>query len=479
MPEFTEQPVSFLVVGGRVVDPASGRDEGTDLLIVDGLISEVGPGLAAAYPNVGQVEAAGLLVTPGFVDLHTHLRTPGQSHKETVATGTAAAAAGGYTTIVQMPNTEPPFDTPDRLIGASHHARTEGIVRVLTAGTITKVRAGRAVAPIAELAEAGAVAITDDGDFVADTHVMRAAYELAATVGIPVSQHCEAQSLVGSGFAHLGDVSRQLGISGRPASGEDAAVARDIALVASSGGHAHIQHLSSAGAVALVRTAKIRGVHVTAEVTPHHLVLTDQALLNPRDGHPYDTLAKCNPPLRTSIDVAACVEALADGTIDAIATDHAPHAANEKQTTLEAAPSGIIGLETAFSVGLQLVNAGHLDLSTLIHRLTAGPVAAWALDKRTKLNGLGSLAPGAPADITFIDLDAVWTVSRETLHSRSENTPFLGQQLRGRVVATIAAGQLVYELVAPESLTDAQPEDEHAGGERPGDEYPAEDQTDE
>ena len=463
MPETTQQPVSFLIVGGRILDPASGRDEVTDLFVVDGRISEVGPGLAATHPDVGHVEAAGLLVTPGFVDLHTHLRTPGQSHKETVASGTAAAAAGGFTTIVQMPNTQPPFDTPDRLIGAAHHARNEGIVRVLTAGTITVGRAGREVAPIAELVAAGAVAVTDDGDFVDDARVMRAAYEAAAEVGIPVSQHCESPSLVDSGFAHLGEISRQLGIPGRPASGEDAAVARDIALANLSGGHAHIQHLSSAGAVALVRAAKARGVHVTAEVTPHHLVLTDQALLNPRDGRPYDPLAKCNPPLRTPIDVAACVEALADGTIDAIATDHAPHAANEKLTTLEAAPPGMIGLETAFSIGLQLVDAGHLDLRTLIHRLTAGPVAAWGLAERTKLPGLGSLAPGAPADIAFIDLDARWTVSRETLHSRSENTPFLGHELQGRVVATIAAGRLVHELAAEEFPVEEQPAEEQAG----------------
>jgi dihydroorotase len=461
MVETTQQPVSFLVVGGRVLDPASSRDEIADVLIVDRRVSEIGPGLAAAYPDLGRVEASGLLVTPGFVDLHTHLRTPGQSQKETVASGTAAAAAGGFTTIVQMPNTQPPFDTADRLIGGSHHARTEGIVRVLTAGTITEGRAGRAVAPIDQLAEAGAVAVTDDGDFVADTHVMRAAYQLAASVDIPVSQHCEVQALVGSGFAHLGEVSRQLDIPGRPASGEDAAVARDIALAASTGGHAHIQHLSSAGAVALVRAAKARGVHVTAEVTPHHLLLTDQALLNPRDGRPYDTLAKCNPPLRTPLDVAACVEGLADGTIDAIATDHAPHAADEKRTTLEAAPPGMIGLETAFSVGLQLVEAGALDLTTLIHRLTAGPVAAWGLEKRTRLPGLGSLAPGAPADLAFIDLDARWTVSRDTLRSRSENTPFIGRELQGQIVATIADGQLVHELAAEETLGD-EGDDEQA-----------------
>jgi dihydroorotase len=456
MPETNQRHPSFLVVGGRVIDPTSGRDEIADLLVVDGRISDIGAGLAAVHPGVGQVQAAGLLVTPGFVDLHTHLRTPGQSHKETVATGTIAAAAGGYTTIVQMPNTDPPFDTPDRLIGATHHAQNEGIIRVLTAGTITVDRSGHEVAPIAALVAAGAVAISDDGDFVTDTIVMRAAYELAAEVVIPVSQHCEAPVLVNSGFAHLGDISRQLGVPGRPASGEDSAVARDIALANITGGHAHIQHLSSAGSVMLVRAARARGIHVTAEVTPHHLVLTDQALLSPRNNYPYDTLAKCNPPLRTQLDVAACVEALADGTIDAIATDHAPHTASEKQTTLEAAPPGMIGLETAFSIGLKLVDAGHLDLSTLIHKLTAGPVAAWALDKRTKLDGLGSLTPGAPADITLIDLDASWTVNRETLHSRSENTPFLGQQLRGRVVATIVAGQLVYELAGDEQPADEQ-----------------------
>jgi len=456
MPDTSDRAPSFLVTGGRVVDPASNRDEIADILVIDGRISEVGPGLAAAHADVGQVEAAGLLVTPGFIDLHTHLRTPGQSHKETVATGTAAAAVGGFTTIVQMPNTNPPFDTPDRIAEANQHAREEGIVRVLTAGTITRGRNGRELAPIAELVQAGAVAISDDGDFVYDTRVMRAGYELAAQIGVPVSQHCESPSLVDSGFAHLGEVSRKLGIPGRPAAGEEAAVARDIALAEVTHGHAHIQHLSSAGSVALVRAAKARGIHVTAEVTPHHLVLTDQALLNPRDEQPYDTLAKCNPPLRTAMDVAACIEGLADGTIDAIATDHAPHAPSEKHTTLEAAPPGMIGLETAFSLGLQLVDAGQIDLSTLIHRLTVGPVAAWKLDRRTNIAGLGSLAPGAPADMAFIDLDAAWTVSRETLRSRSENTPFLGRQLKGRVVATIADARLVYELVEGDTAPGGQ-----------------------
>ncbi len=463
MPETTHHPASFLIVGGRILDPASGRDEVADMFVVDGRISEIGPGLAAAHTHVRHVEATGLLVTPGFVDLHTHLRTPGQEHKETVASGTAAAAAGGFTTIVQMPNTQPPFDTPDRLIGAVHHSGNEGLVRVLTTGTITVGRAGREVAPIAELVAAGAVAVTDDGDFVDDARVMRTAYEVAAEVGIPVSQHCESRSLVNSGFAHLGDISRQLGIPGRPASGEDSAVARDIALANITGGHTHIQHLSSAGAVALVRAAKARGVHVTAEVTPHHLVLTDQALLNPRDGRYYDPFAKCNPPLRTPIDVAACVEALADGTIDAIATDHAPHAANEKLTTLEAASPGMIGLETAFSLGLQLVAAGHLDLRTLIHRLTAGPVAAWGLSERTKLPGLGSLAPGAPADIALVDLGARWIVSSETIHSRSENTPFLGHELQGRVVATISAGRLVHEIATEELPVGAQSAEQQVG----------------
>ncbi len=446
MSRTTSPPASYIVAGGRVLDPQSGRDELADILIANGRIEGLAPDISRHHPALERVDAGGLLLAPGFVDLHTHLRTPGQSHKETVATGTAAAAAGGFTTIVQMPNTLPPPDSAAGVEAASEHATVEGLVRVLPSGVITSGRAGQTVAPISELAAAGAVTVSDDGDFVADTALMRTAYEAAQVAGIPISQHCEVPELVGTGSADLGQVSRKLGVQGRPAAAEEAAVARDIALAALTGGQAHIQHLSSAGAVELVRTARRRGIPVTAEVTPHHLVLTAEALLRPRDGHPYDTLAKCNPPLRTSGDRAALIAGLADGTIQAIATDHAPHTLAEKQTTLDDAPPGMIGLETALAATLALVNSGKLDLMTLVGALTIGPVRAWRLDQRPGLSGLGTLAVGAPADVAVVDLEAGWTVTREALRSRSANTPFLGTRFTGRVVATIAGGRLVHDI---------------------------------
>ena len=441
-----ESPTPLAITGGRVVDPASGRDELADVVIEDGRVSHVGPGAAALAPDADRVDATGLIVSPGFVDLHVHLREPGQSHKETIETGTAAAAAGGFTTICQMPNTDPPLDRAKRVEDARKRVGERGVIRVLTAGTVTRNREGRELADLEELAEAGVVAFSDDGDFVEDTELMREGYRQAAGLGVPVSQHCELPSLVGGGIAHLGAVATQLGVRGRPASAEDAAVARDIALAALTGGHAHIQHVSTAGAVALVRDAKERGVSVTAEVTPHHLVLTQQALLHVLSGEPYNTDAKCNPPLREARDVAACVAGLADGTIDAIATDHAPHQPEEKAQSLEKAPPGMIGLETAIPYIMSLVDSDLVPLGTAIERLTLGPVRAWRLDERLGLPGLGTLGVGAPGDVTLIDPGDMWTVSVDTLRSKSHNTPLLGEQVVGRAVATVAGGVLVHDL---------------------------------
>ena len=439
-----EHPEPLAITGGRVVDPASGRDEIADVVIEDGRVVLVGVG--AAPPGIERVDATGLVVSPGFVDLHTHLRTPGQSHKETIETGTAAAAAGGFTTICQMPNTDPPFDRRKRVEDAQKRAAKDGVVRVLTVGTITKEREGQELASLNELADAGVVAFSDDGDFVADTELMRAGYERAAVLGIPVSQHCEVPDLVEGGIAHLGTVATQLGVAGRPSGGENAAVARDIALAALTGGHAHIQHVSTAGAVALLRDAKERGISVTAEVTPHHLMLTQHALLHSLAGEPYNTNAKCNPPLREERDVAACVAALADGTIDAVATDHAPHQADEKARSLEDAPAGMIGLETAIPYLMGLVDSGAIYLATAIERLTLGPVRAWRLDEQLRLPGLGTLGVGAPGDVTLVDPSAAWTVSVDTLVSKSHNTPLLGEQVVGRAVATIVGGELVHDV---------------------------------
>ncbi|MDA0351282.1 MAG: dihydroorotase [Chloroflexi bacterium] len=434
------------IIGGRVVDPASGRDEVADIVIEGGRVTQVGRGAAASAPQAERIDATGLIVSPGFVDLHVHLRTPGQSHKETIESGTAAAAAGGFTTIVQMPNTDPPFDRRKRVEDAVKRAAEEGVVRVLTAGTITRDREGRDLAPLNELAEAGAVAFSDDGDFVVNTELMRTGYERAAVLGLPISQHCELPQLTNSGVAHLGAVARQLGVPGSPSSSEDAAVARDLALAALTGGQAHIQHVSTAGAVALIRDAKERGVPVTAEVTPHHLVLTQHALLHALAGEQYNTDAKCNPPLREEHDVAACVAALADGTIDAIATDHAPHQPDEKARGLIEAPPGMIGLETAIPFVMSLVDNGYISLGAAIERLTLGPVRAWRLDAQLGLPGLGTLGVGAPGDVVLIDPSAQWVVSVDTLRSKSHNTPLLGEQVVGRAVATIVGGEVVHDI---------------------------------
>lgn len=437
------------IVHGRVVDPASGRDEIADVVVEGGRVTHVGEGAAAAVPGADRIDATGLIVSPGFVDLHVHLRTPGQSHKETIESGTAAAAAGGFTTICQMPNTDPPLDRRKRVEDARKRAAEDGVIRVLTAGTVTKDREGDELAALDELADAGVVAFSDDGDFVVDDNLMRAGYERAAILGLPVSQHCELPSLVDGGIVNLGAVARQLGVAGRPSGGENAAVARDIALAALTGGHAHIQHVSTAGAVALIRDAKERGLPVTAEVTPHHLVLTEQALLHVLGAEPYNTDARCNPPLREQRDVDACVAALADGTIDAIATDHAPHQPDEKARPLEEAPPGMIGLETAIPYVMSLVDNGAIPLSAAIERLTLGPVRAWHLEQQLGLPGLGTLGVGAPGDVAIIDPGDMWSVSVDTLQSLSHNTPLLGEQVVGRAVVTVFGGAVVHDIRGP------------------------------
>ncbi len=441
-----DAPSPLAIVHGRVVDPASGRDEIADVVVEDGRVTHVGEGAAHAVPGADRIDATGLIVSPGFVDLHVHFRTPGQSHKETIETGTAAAAAGGFTTVCQMPNTDPPFDRRKRVEDARRRAAEEGVVRLVTTGTITQDREGHELAALDELADAGVVAFTDDGDFVDDTHLMQAGYERAAILGLPIAQHCEVPALVDGGLIHLGPVATQLGVAGRPAGGENAAVARDIALAALTGGHAHIQHVTTAGAVALIRDAKERGLHVTSEVTPHHLVLTQQALLHVIGDEPYNTDAKCNPPLRDQHDVDACIAGLADGTIDAIATDHAPHQPDEKARAIEEAPPGMVGLETAIPYVMSLVDNGHVPLSVAIERLTLGPVRAWHLDQQLGLPGLGTLAVGAPGDVAVIDPGDMWTVSVDTLQSRSHNTPLIGEQVVGRAVVTVFGGEIVHDI---------------------------------
>ncbi len=436
---------SLAIRGARVLDPGHGLDKIADVLIENGRIAKVGAALAAAQV----IEAEGLVVCPGFVDIHCHLRDPGFEHKETIETGTRAAARGGFTTVCCMPNTEPPIDSRATVEYVLRTAAAVGLVRVLPIGCVSQGRHGEALAELADLAEAGAVGFSDDGNPVADSALMRRALEYSRALGLPVIDHCEEPSLTKEGVMHEGWVATRLGLRGQPAAAEEAAVARDIALAEFTGSHVHIAHVSTRGSVELVRAAKARGVSVTAEVTPHHLTLTHEAVaFSPagNGGLTYDTNAKVNPPLRTREDVEACVEGLLDGTIDAIATDHAPHALEDKLCEFDQAAFGISNFETALGALLTLVPGGRLDLPTLVAKLTAGPVKALALDRRPGLDGLGSLAPGAPADVVVFDPQQEWVVEPERFASKGRNTPLAGRTLRGQVVATVCGGRVVYTL---------------------------------
>lgn len=443
-----------LIRNGRVLDPGRGVDLTGDVLIRDGRIAAVGPSLPADGAEV--IDASGLVVAPGFVDLHCHLRDPGFEYKETIATGTQAAARGGFTTVCCMPNTDPPIDTRATVEYVLRTAAASGAVRVLPIGCVSRPpqgNAGRELAELADLGEAGCVAFSDDGAPVADGALLRRALEYARIDGLSIIDHCEDPALSAGGVMHEGWVSTRLGLRGQPAAAEEAFVARDIAVAAQVGAPVHIAHVSTRAAVELIRRAKERGLPVTAEVTPHHLTLTHHAVAFSPDGDRqrraepaeallYDTNAKVNPPLRTRDDVAACIEALRDGVIDAIATDHAPHAGYEKSVEFDAAPFGISGLETAFGLCMTLVEAGALDLATLIEWLTAGPVRALGLDRSVR--GLGSLAEGAPGDVVLLDPEAEWTVEPERFASKGRNTPLAGRILRGKVVATVYDGRVVW-----------------------------------
>ena len=448
---------TLAIHNGRVIDPALGRDGVADVVIVDGRVARVGPGEGDAVVEADRIDATGMVVAPGFVDLHVHLREPGFEYKETIATGTAAAARGGFTTVCAMPNTDPPLDRRSAVESVLREAERSASVRVLPLGCITSGRAGAELAPAGELAQAGVVGLSDDGDAVADARLMRHALEYATRFGLPIVQHCEDPALVFEGHMHEGWVAARLGLRGRPSSAEETLVARDIALAELANAHLHIQHVSTAGSVALIRAARERGAHVTAEVTPHHLTLTHEEVAFGASRGPdgngaayreiaYHTDAKVNPPLREQHDVDACVEALRDGVIDAIATDHAPHAASDKEIEFDLAAAGISGLETAFGASMSLVHEGRISLPMLIERLTSGPVGAWGLDQRTGLEGLGTLSPGALGDVVLLDPDAEWTVNPDEFASMGRNTPLAGRTLRGQVVGTVCEGRVVHAL---------------------------------
>jgi len=440
--------VSILIRGGRILDFSTNLDGVMDLLIDAGKIVSVGGDAAeTAWQREGStlstplevIDAHGLLVVPGLIDIHTHLREPGYEYKESIESGSAAAVAGGFTAIACMANTNPVNDDAAVTEYILDKARAVGLVQVFPIGAISVGLAGERLAEIGELNQAGVVGISDDGKSVMNSQLMRRALEYAGMFGLPVISHCEDTQLAAHGVMHEGRVSTELGLRGIPAQAEDIMVARDIALAELTRGRLHIAHVSTVGAVRLVHDAKARGLRVTAEVTPHHLFLTDEAVRG------YDPNTKMYPPLRTAADVEALRQALKDGTIDAIATDHAPHDLADKEVEFDQAPVGIIGLETSLPLTLQLVNEGVLTLTDAIAKLTWGPSQVLGLAK-------GTLQVGADADVTLIDTQTEYIVDRREFRSKSRNSPFHGWTLKGRAVMTLCAGKIVYSR-GPERIT--------------------------
>ena len=422
----------LLVRGGRLIDPVAGRDGVLDLLLRDGVVAEVGKGLRASGAKV--LDASGQLVLPGFIDLHAHLREPGREHAETIATGLRAAAAGGFTAVCAMPNTDPVNDNRAIAEFLVSKARGEAGTRLYPVGAITKGQRGEELAEFGELRVAGAVAVSDDGRWLVNGALLRRAFEHASLFAMPVVQHAEDPTLSGGAPMHEGAVSTRLGLEGQPAIAEAAAVARDLLVAELSRGRLHVAHISTARALALVREAKTRGLAVTCEVTPHHLTLTDEEVS--RSG--FSTHAKVNPPLREAADVEALIAGLADGAVDAVATDHAPHHEDEKAVDFNSAPFGVIGLETAAAiVHDRLVAKGRLSLARFAEVFSAGPAKAFGLPG-------GTLSPGSPADVTVFDPQRRWTVESTGFLSLSRNTPFSGWELTGAPAATIVAGAIVW-----------------------------------
>jgi dihydroorotase len=465
--------MKYLIKNGSIIDPAQRVATVGDVLVEDGKVVEVVDLAQLSFDKQAMsegaeiIDARGCVIAPGFTDLHAHLREPGEEHKETIATGTLAAARGGFTSVCAMPNTRPAHDTPAVVKQVRQIARRAGYVRVDVIGAITLGREGTTLSEMSELAEAGCIAFSDDGSPVESPAIMRSALAYAGMLGVPIMSHCEEPRLNTGWAMHEGAVSTRLGLPGYPSAAEEAMVARDIALAELTGAHLHICHLSTAGGVALVRAAKVRGVHVTAEVTPHHLTLSDrwvlgslaregeqpgppkarrnvpgpglglQGWLNPRLLPPYDTSTRVSPPLRSEDDIAALIEGLRDGTIDAIATDHAPHARTDKELEYGYAANGISGLETALGLVLTLVHRGEMDLVDTVAKLTEGPASVLGRSP-------ASLRPGSRADIVIFDPEAPWTVEPGDFASKGHNTPVRGQHLRGQAMLTMYGGKIVF-----------------------------------
>ena len=425
----------LLLKGGRVIDPSRGFDQIADVLLADGKVAAVGTGLGT--PEGADVrDVRDRVVAPGLVDVHVHLREPGNEDVETIATGARAAAAGGFTAVCAMPNTDPVTDNQAAVGFIVRQSTRAGLTRVYPIGAISVGQKGERLSEFGEMVGAGAVAVSDDGRPVVSSHLMRTALEYARTFDIPVADHCEEPMLAAGGVMHEGLVSTRLGLKGIPAAAEEIMVGRDVLLAQLTGGHVHLCHMSTRGSVQLIRRAKEQGIRVTAEVTPHHLALTDRACER------YDTHAKMNPPLREAEDVAELRRALKEGVIDCIASDHAPHAYDAKEAAFDDAPFGIVGLETAFGVAhTELVGGGFLTLPELIHRMSTAPAAAFRLPG-------GTLKPGAAAGVVVLDVTARWSVDPADFFSKSRNTPFAGRALIGRAVLTIVDGAVAHEWEA-------------------------------
>jgi len=453
---------ALLLTGGRVIDPANNLDCQADLLLQDGKVAALGDQAAAQAPRqCPRRDVTGKVVTPGLIDMHVHFREPGQSAKETIATGSAAAARGGFTSVLCMPNTSPPVDTPGNVALIRDKAQRESPIRVWVAGAISRDLAGEELAAIGSLRQAGILAVTDDGYCVQNNELMRRALEYARMFDLPVLDHCQDTSIVTDGVMHEGYWSTLLGLHGWPAAGEEIIVARDVQLAEMTGAHVHCQHISSACSVRLIREARARGVPISGEGCPHHFTLTDAAVAGSdkfwaidgasvlglvdqgpdRPAWPaYDTRFKMNPPLRSAADREAVLEGIADGTLEVIASDHAPHCDYEKEVEFDEAPFGITGLETELALALvQLFHSGRLSLPELVRRFTSAPARILRLNK-------GTLDLGADADVTVIDPDAEWVFRKKDTASRARNSPFYDWRLRGRAVLTIVGGRIVWQL---------------------------------
>jgi dihydroorotase len=425
---------ALLIKGGRLVDPSQRLDAIGDLLLQDGKVAAVG-GTIAAPAGATVVDAAGMVVAPGLIDVHVHLREPGREDVETVATGAHAAAAGGFTAVCAMPNTKPVTDNQATVGFVKRQGEAAGFARVYPYGAISVGQKGETLAEFGEMVAAGAVAVSDDGKPVENSHLMRTALEYAMTFGIPVVEHCEVMALAHGGSMNEGIVSARLGLQGIPAEAEEIDAIRCILLAKRTGGHVHLCHLSTKGSVELVRWGKAQGINVTAEVCSHHISLTEEAC----EG--YNTNAKMNPPLRTATDVAALQQGLKDGTIDLLVTDHAPHHYDEKEREFADAPNGIVGLETALGVNITyLVEPGILDIPQLVDRMSCRPAKVFHLPG-------GTLAKGSNADVTVFDPKRKWTVDPSAFKSKGRNTPYGGHVLTGRAICTVVGGKIVHQLV--------------------------------